>query len=138
MFFEQRIDWPSQGAQPPTSEITNDVFSAVWHQQTDDIAFGYAPRRQQCRRAINCCRKFRIRELPAIRLGKQKHLFWRTGGALCKQIADVTRFAGHGSEHCNLEYGGKRSWIRFGRPTNFSLSQRPHAFPSCALTRSLQ
>src|SRR2546430_3406925 len=121
MFFVQRIDWPSQRAQPPTSEITNDVFSAVWHQQTDNIAFGYALRRQQSRRAINCCRKFRIGESPAIRLGKQKCLVWGTGGALCKQIADVTRFAGHGSKHCNFECAGKRS----GTP--LTGAQTPHA-----------
>src|SRR5437588_2806380 len=126
MFFEERIDRPSQGAQLPTGEITNDVFRAVRQQQADNIAFGYALGRQQRRRAINCCKKLRIRELPAIRLGKQKHLVWGTGDALCKQIAGVKGFASHGSKHCNLECGDKRSGIRFGRPTNFSLSIPSH------------
>ncbi len=39
MLFQKRIHRPGQRAQFPTGKVSDDVFGAVRHQQTDRVAF---------------------------------------------------------------------------------------------------
>ena len=78
-----------QRSKLPTREVRDHVFDAVWHQQTNDIAFSDSFFRQQGSSSIDRVCELRIGEVATVRLGKEKNLVGCFNNARAKQSWNV-------------------------------------------------